>query len=145
MPTTSDALRLHTLCLVSILILALLSMANQHSSTAERKLTKKGGANFLKRIWDLIKRPKSGNAEANPSNLNPGSVSSASVHEPVPGKDGGGTAEPTAAREFIGSISINAASHQGMYALLALYCPGFLSRRSSRLNHSRSYFPVLVG
>ena len=94
-------------------------MADQHLSTAEKKSTKKGGANLLS--WDLIKRPKSTNAA--------GSVSSASaVHDPVPGNDAG-TAEPTAAREFVGSISKllimtqplggNAASHQGMYTLLS--------------------------
>jgi len=76
-------------------------MADQHSSTAKKKSTKKGGANFLKPVWDLIKRRKSANAAANPSNLNPGSASSASgVHDHVPVND----AEPTARG--------NAASHQ---------------------------------
>jgi hypothetical protein len=98
--TMTDALRLF-----SILLLAL-SMADQRSSTTEKKSRKKGGTSFLKPIWDLIKRPKSANAAANPSILNPGSVPSVSgVHDPVKGNDAG-TAQPTAAREFLGSISM---------------------------------------
>jgi hypothetical protein len=93
-------------CLASFLNLASRSMANQRSSTTEKKSRKKGGTSFLKPIWDLIKRPKSANAAANPSNLNPGSVPSVSgVHDPVQGNDAG-TAQPTAAREFLGSISM---------------------------------------
>lgn len=92
--------------LFSILLLALVSMANQRPSTTEKKSKKKGGTSFLQPILDLIKRPKSVNAAANPSNLNPGSVSSVSgVHDPVQGNDAG-TAQPTAARLFLGSISM---------------------------------------
>ena len=92
--------------LFSILLLALVSMANQRPSTTEKKSKKKGGTSFLQPIWDLIKRPKSANTAANPSNLNPGSVSSVSgVHDPVQGNDAG-TAQPTAARLFLGPISM---------------------------------------
>jgi len=95
-----------TSCLASILPLSLISMADHHSSAAGKKSKKKGGANFLKPMWDLIKRPKSANDTANPSNLNQGSVSSVSgVHDPVPGNDAR-TPRPTAARGFIGSISM---------------------------------------
>ena len=80
-------------------------MANQRPSTTEKKSKKKGGTSFLQPIWDLIKRPKSANAAANQSNLNPGSVSVSGVHDPVQGNDAG-TAQPTAARLFLGSISM---------------------------------------
>ena len=89
----------------SILLLALVSMANQRPSTTEKKSKKKGRTSFLQPIWDLIKRPKSVNAAANPSNLNPGSVSVSGVHDPVQGNDAG-TAQPTADRLFLGSISM---------------------------------------
>jgi hypothetical protein len=59
-------------------------MADQPSSisTAAKPSKKK---NFLKGFRDLIKRPKSANAAATPSNLHQGSVSSASGAHVFPG------------------------------------------------------------
>jgi len=100
-------------------------MADQHSSTAKKKSTKKGGASCLKLVWDLIKRPKSANAAANPSNLNPSSVSSASgVHDHVPGNDAG-TAEPTA-REFIGYISMLLTTNQPLSRRQCCFPSGYV-------------------
>ena len=61
---------------------------------------------FLKTFRGWIKRPKSANASASPSNSTLISVSSASgAHDPVPRNDAG-SAKPTASSKYIGSISV---------------------------------------
>jgi hypothetical protein len=100
----ADALRLPRGCFASFLSLALISMADQTSSTAAKKSKKKGGG-IVKLVWDMIKRPKS-NDSASQSNLTRVSVSSTSgAHDPIPGNDAG-SAEPTASSKYIGSILV---------------------------------------
>ena len=59
--THDDRCLAATSCLASIVPFVRISMANKHSSIAEKKSTKKGAANCVKLVWDLIKRPKSAN------------------------------------------------------------------------------------
>ena len=77
-------------------------MADQPSSTAAKKLKKKGGG--IERLFrDLIKRPKPANDSASQSN--PTRTSAFGAHDPVQGNYAG-SAEPTASSEYIGSILV---------------------------------------
>ena len=92
-------------------------MADQPSSTAAKKSQKKG-AGIVKRIRDLIKRPKPANDSASQSN----SASPIGAHDSVPENDAG-SAEPTTSRYIhLSVINDNLASpdgnvtlNQGMY------------------------------
>ena len=78
-------------------------MAHRPSSTASKK---KGGGNLLKPLWDRIKRPKSPNTLASPSDSNRGSIDSASGdHDSGLGNIAGRT-EETASGKFIEPISV---------------------------------------
>jgi hypothetical protein len=98
----------------------LTSMADQPSSTAAKKSQKKGRG-IVKRVRDLIKRPKPANDSASQSNS--ASVSSAfGAHDPVPDNDAG-SGEPTASSKYthlsvidddLASPDGNATLNQGM-------------------------------
>ena len=81
-------------------------MADQPSSTAAKKSTKKGGG-VVKFVRDLIKRPgKSFDCDdsASQSNSTQVSVSSAfGAHDPTQGNDAG-SPEPTASSKYIDYI-----------------------------------------
>ena len=81
----------------------LISMANNPSSSAAKILKKKGG-DMLKRLWGIIKRPKSvtGNDLASQSNLTQDFVTSAfGGHDPVLGNDAGSTEPTTSSKHLI--------------------------------------------
>ena len=93
-------------------------MADQPSSTAAKKFLKKG-AGIVKRIRDLIKRPKPANDSASQSN----SASPIGAHDSVPENDAEST-EPAASRFFhLGVINDDLASggndtlNHGMYLI----------------------------
>jgi hypothetical protein len=96
-----------------------ISIADQptSTSTAAKKSQKKGGG-IVKRIWNLIKRPKPGN---DPASQNSASVSSAvGAHDPVPENDGVSRfINLGVINDNLASPDGNATMNQGMYYVLS--------------------------